>query len=313
MSKQKTLKNSINFSGTGLHSGKKVNVRLIPAEEGSGITFIRTDVYRGAVIKAHSKNVVDTRLATTIGSEGVTLGTIEHLMAAFYGMGIDNAVVEVDSCEIPIMDGSALPFVELIQCAGIETQKKDKRTIVIKKPIKVRDGRKVALVLPSKDFKITYSISFDHPFLKNQSFSTVYSESVFKDEICGARTFGFLKEVEWLRSQGLVAGGSLDNAIVIDDRKIVNRDKMRFSDEFVRHKILDCIGDISLLGANIKGHILAERSGHCLNQKLVRKITENPSSWMFADEMPAASKDNIKDTFPKLEFAPAYSSCCAPL
>ncbi|MBI5682524.1 MAG: UDP-3-O-acyl-N-acetylglucosamine deacetylase [Deltaproteobacteria bacterium] len=307
MAKQKTLKNSVSFNGIGLHSGKKVNVRILPADENSGITFIRTDVSGGVVIKACSKNVVDTRLATTLGLEGITLGTVEHLLAAFYGLEIDNAVVEVDSCEIPIMDGSALPFVELIQTAGIETQKKIKKIIVIKRPIKVRDGRKVALMLPARDFKITYSISFDHPFLKNQSLSTVYSETSFKDELCGARTFGFLKEVEWLRSQGLVAGGSLENAIVIDDTKIINRDCMRFPDEFVRHKILDCMGDISLLGATIRGHIIAERSGHCLNQKLVRKVIESPSSWTFAEEIPAAT--SYKDTIREMVLDPAFSYC----
>ncbi|MBI5892847.1 MAG: UDP-3-O-acyl-N-acetylglucosamine deacetylase [Deltaproteobacteria bacterium] len=305
MPKQRTLKGVAACSGIGLHSGKKVNIRILPVDEDSGITFVRTDISGRPAIKAISENVVDTRLATTLGNGRVTISTVEHLLAAFYGLGIDNAVVEVDSCEIPIMDGSSAHFVNLIQSTGIEFQKKDKKFIVIKKPIKVRDGRKVALLLPSKSFKITYSISFEHPFLKNQSLSTIYSESLFKNEICDARTFGFLKEVEWLRSQGLAIGASLENAIAIGDTKIINKECMKYHDEFVRHKILDCIGDMSLLGANIIGHIMASRSGHCLNQKLVKKVIESPSRWTYATEVPSLPA-NQENFFPDIELSPAF-------
>lgn len=308
MARQRTLKEIASCSGIGLHSGKNVNIRILPANEDNGITFVRTDISSRPAIKAISENVVDTRLATTLGNGSVTIGTVEHLLAAFYGLGIDNAVVEVDSCEIPIMDGSAAPFVNLIQATGIEIQNKAKKFIIIKKPIKVKEGKKVALLIPAKNFKITYSISFEHPFLNNQSFSTIYSESLFKNEICDAKTFGFLKEVEWLRSQGLAIGASLENAIAIGDTKIINRNFMRYHDEFVRHKILDCIGDISLLGANIIGHIIANRSGHCLNQKLVRKVIESPSKWTYATEVPALPA-NQKNFFPEIELS--HALCCA--
>lgn len=305
MPKQRTLKGVAACSGIGLHSGKKVNIRILPVDEDSGITFVRTDIPDRPAIKAISQNVVDTRLATTLGNGRVTISTVEHLLAAFYGLGIDNAVVEVDSCEIPIMDGSAAHFVNLIQTVGIEFQKKNKKFIVIKKPIKVRDGKKLALLIPAKNFKITYSINFDHPFLSKQSFSTVYSAEVFKGDICSAKTFGFLKEVEWLRSQGLAIGGSLENAIVIGDTKIINKECMKYHDEFVRHKILDCIGDMSLLGANIIGHIIANRSGHCLNQKLVKKVIESPSRWTYATEVPSLPA-NQENFFPEIELSPAF-------
>ncbi|OGP32104.1 MAG: UDP-3-O-[3-hydroxymyristoyl] N-acetylglucosamine deacetylase [Deltaproteobacteria bacterium GWC2_42_11] len=290
MQRQKTIREAAGCSGTGLHTGKPVNIRILPADEDSGISFVRTDIPGRPVIKAASENVVDTRLATTIGRGSVTISTVEHLLAAFYGMGIDNAIVEVGSCEIPIMDGSAEPFVNLIREVGMRAQRKPKKFIIIKKPIKVRDGKKVAILLPARDFKITYSITFEHSFLSGQSFSKMYSDKIFINEICGAKTFGFLKEVEWLRSQGLAIGGSLENAIVIGDTSIINADLLRYPDEFVRHKVLDCIGDLSLLGAGVIGHIIADKSGHSLNQRLVRKVIESPSRWSYA-EIPANGDD----------------------
>jgi UDP-3-O-[3-hydroxymyristoyl] N-acetylglucosamine deacetylase len=260
-----------------LHNGKRVVLTLKPAEINHGIVFVRTDKKGNTFIKVCPENVIDTQLATTLGANGLSVSTVEHLLAALYGMGIDNLLVEIDSPELPIMDGSAAPFIYLIQSAGVEIQGGFKKFMEIKRPILVEDGDKRIYVHPSKEFKVTYTIDFYHPLLRNQSFSWVFSNVAFEKEIAKARTFGFLKEVEKMRSAGLAKGGTLDNAVVLGDYHILNEDGLRYKDEFVRHKILDLLGDLSILGAYVLGHIKVIKSGHELNHKFVNEILAQPS------------------------------------
>ncbi|MBU0989343.1 MAG: UDP-3-O-acyl-N-acetylglucosamine deacetylase, partial [Proteobacteria bacterium] len=267
--RQRTLKHEIGCTGIGLHTGEKITINIKPAPCGSGIHFARTDLSGHPMLKAHFNNVLDTTLATSIGSNGCRVSTIEHLMAAFYGLGIDNAVVELDGPEVPIMDGSSAPFVFLLKSAGIKEQKEPKRFIVIKKAFKIDDGNRSICVYPSKELKITYTIDFQHPLLRNQEYELHFSGGDFVREISRARTFGFLRDVETLKANGLAKGGSLDNAVVIDDFRIINEDGLRFKDEFVRHKILDFIGDLSLVQSPIIGRFVIKKSGHFLNQQML--------------------------------------------
>lgn len=231
------------------------------------------------MVKASFQNVVDTHLSTTIGFNGFRVSTIEHLMAAFFGLGIDNAVVELDGPEVPIMDGSAAPFVFLLKSTGIVEQKAPKRFLVIKKPFKVGEDDKSVFLYPSKELKITYTIDFSHPLLRNQRYELRFSGRDFIQEISRARTFGFLKDIEALRSNGLGMGGSLDNAIIIDDFRVLNEDGLRYRDEFVRHKILDFIGDLAILGYPIIGHFVVRKSGHSLNQSVLKKLMAQEDCW----------------------------------
>jgi len=269
---QRTVQTRTSCTGVGLHSGSKIELTLAPARPNTGIVFVRTDLPRPVEIPARAEYVVDTTMATTIGKDGVRIGTIEHLMAALAGLGIDNCRVELDGPEVPIMDGSAAPFVYLIRSAGIELQRETKRFLVIRKPVTVRDGDKEATFLPAPQFSVSFQIDFDHPLISNQSFRMDFSDRFFDREICRARTFGFYREVEMLKKMGLAKGGSIENAIVIDDFSILNPDGLRFPDEFVRHKILDSIGDVSLLGMPVIGHLVAHKSGHMLNHKLVTQV-----------------------------------------
>ncbi len=277
--KQRTLMNEVGCTGIGLHTGEKVKINLRPAPANSGIKFVRTDLKGRPEVEVRFDNVFDTTLATTIGTNGCKVSTIEHLMAAFFGLGIDNAVVELDGPEVPIMDGSAAPFVFLIKSGDIREQKSPKQFIVIKKPFKVDDGNRSVCIYPSKELKITYMIDFQHPLLRNQEYELTFSGRDFVREISTARTFGFLKDVETLKKNGLARGGSLDNAVVIDDFRIINEDGLRFDDEFVRHKILDFIGDISIVGSPIIGHFVVKKSGHFLNQHMLRKLMESKKHW----------------------------------
>jgi len=277
--KQRTLMNEVGCTGIGLHTGEKVKINLRPAPANSGIKFVRTDLKGRPEVEVGFNNVFDTTLATTIGTNGCKVSTIEHLMAAFFGLGIDNAVVELDGPEVPIMDGSAAPFVFLIKSGDIREQKSPKQFIVIKKPFKVDDGNRSVSIYPSKELKITYMIDFQHPLLRNQEYELTFSGRDFVREISTARTFGFLKDVETLKKNGLARGGSLDNAVVIDDFRIINEDGLRFDDEFVRHKILDFIGDISIVGSPIIGHFVVKKSGHFLNQHMLRKLMESKKHW----------------------------------
>jgi UDP-3-O-[3-hydroxymyristoyl] N-acetylglucosamine deacetylase len=250
-----------------------------PAEADKGIIFCRKDLSKNNTIKAKVTNVSDTTLATTIGSNGTRVATVEHLMSAFYGAGIDNAYIEIDSFEVPIMDGSALPFTCMLRDAGREVQDKPRKYMVIKQPISVSDKEGEARLTPSKEFQITYNIDFDHPLIGQQSYHMVFSRDTYEKEISQARTFGFLREVEYLQAKGLALGGSLKNAIVLDDERIINKEGLRTEDEFVKHKILDAIGDLFLLGMPIIGHFWAYKSGHYLNNLLLRTLLSRKDCW----------------------------------
>ncbi len=252
-----------------------------PAGVDEGIVFVRGDLSGNNRIKANVINVRDTTLATTLGLNGVMVSTVEHLMSAFSGMGVDNAVVEVDAPEVPIMDGSARPFVDLLKDVGTRVQGKGKKLLVIKDKIAVSEGEGTAMLLPSPEFRITYKIEFNHPAIGVQSHHMNFSDVSYEEEICAARTFGFLRDVEYLQAKGLALGGSLKNAIVLDDRRIINKDGLRFPDEFVKHKILDAIGDLSLLGIPIIGHFVAYKSGHRLNNLLLKELLIRKECWML--------------------------------
>lgn len=250
-----------------------------PAPPDSGIRFIRRDLPERPVIKASFENVTDTTLSTTIGNNGHRVSTIEHLMAALFGLGVDNAHVEVDGPEVPIMDGSSAPFIFLLKSVGIREQKTPKRFIIVNKHFKMNEGNKSISIKPSKELRISYTIDFDHPMLRNQKYSLRFSGKDFVNEISRARTFGFLKDIETLRENGLAMGGSLDNAIVIDDFRILNEDGLRYKDEFVRHKILDFLGDLAILGYPVIGHFVVEKSGHSLNQGMLKKLMQDSKYW----------------------------------
>ncbi len=276
---QRTLSKSATCSGIGLHSGKTVNLTIKPAPINHGIKFVRTDLPDNPRIAAHFNRVVDTSLATVIGSDGCIVSTIEHLMASFAGLSIDNALVELDAYEVPVMDGSAGPFTEMIKSAGIQTQEAPRHFFVIKELIEHKDNQKSVAVYPSNKFKITCSIEFDHPLIGKQCFSMDISDHIFETEISRARTFGFLHEVEYLKRFGLARGGSLENAVVIDQHRIINKDGLRYPDEFVRHKILDCLGDFSLLGMPILGHLVVDKTGHAFNHAFLEKFFTEKRSW----------------------------------
>ena len=269
---QTTILNTVSCSGVGLHTGAYCNLKIRPADPDSGIVFIREDLPARARIRAHIDNVIDATLATTLGEDGGKVSTVEHLMAAFAGLGIDNAEVELDAPEVPIMDGSSEPFNNLLKKAGIREQDKVKKLVIVKRPVTVTEDDRQATFLPSRDFKISYTIDFKHPLISNQFYLIQISNGNFEREICSARTFGFLKEYEMLKSKGFARGGSLDNAVVIDESRVINEGGLRFPNEFVRHKILDSIGDLWLVGAQMIGHFIGYKSGHTLNHKLIRKL-----------------------------------------
>ncbi|MGQ0592832.1 MAG: UDP-3-O-acyl-N-acetylglucosamine deacetylase [Gammaproteobacteria bacterium] len=285
MIKQRTLKNCIKATGVGLHSGKKVLVTLRPAPAHSGIVFRRVDVTPAVEIPARAENVGDTLLSTSLARGEVRIATVEHLLSAFAGLGIDNAYVDVSAPEVPIMDGSAGPFVFLIQSAGVEEQSAPKQFVRIKRPVAVEDGDKWARLEPFDGFKVSFSIDFDHPlFDETTKFAEVdFSTHSFVKEVSRARTFGFLKEVEMLREKDLALGGSLQNAVVIDDYRVLNEDGLRYEDEFVRHKILDAIGDLYLLGHGLIGAFRGHKSGHALNNRLLRRLLADKSAWELVD------------------------------
>ncbi len=281
---QRTLKKEILCSSIGLHSGRKVHMKIKPAPVDTGIIFVRKDLPDARPIPADFKMVCDTTLATSLGYDGVTVSTVEHILSAFSGMGLDNAVIELDSFEVPIMDGSSRPFVNMLKEAGTRPQGKSKKMLVIKKPVSVKEGEGSAMLLPSKELKITYDIDFTHSAIGKQSCTIAFSDKNYEDEICSARTFGFLKEVEFLQAKGLGLGGSLDNVIILDDERIVNKNGLRMPDEFVKHKILDAIGDLFLLGMPIIGHFVAYKSGHRLNNLLLRELMCHEGSWEIITE-----------------------------
>jgi len=277
--RQRTIRDEVSCTGIGLHSGEKVRLTIKPAPADNGIKFIRKDLTGHPVIEANHESVVDTNLSTTIGNNGYKISTIEHLMAAFFGLGIDNVRVELDGPEVPAMDGSSAPFIFLLKSAGIKEQKNPKRFIIMKKIFNIQDGNRSVYIYPSKELKISYTIDFHHPMLRNQKYELCFSGRDFTKEISRARTFGFLKDVQILRENGFAKGGSLDNAIVIDDFRIINDGGLRYKDEFVRHKMLDFIGDLAILGPPIIGHFVIEKSGHFLNQFMLRKLMNSKKYW----------------------------------
>ena len=281
MIRQRTLKNIIRATGVGLHSGEKVYLTLKPAPVDTGIIFCRTDLDPVVEIPARAGNVGQTTLCTSLQKDGTRVDTVEHLLSALAGLGIDNAYVEVSAHEVPIMDGSAGPFVFLVQSAGIQEQAAPKKFIRIKKEVTVSDGDKTATFKPYAGFKVSFTIDFDHPVFKSRSQTAAidFSSTSFVKEVSRARTFGFMRDVEYLRSQNLALGGSVDNVVVVDDYRILNEDGLRYHDEFVKHKMLDAIGDLYLLGNSLIGQFVGVKSGHELNNKLVRHLLENQEAW----------------------------------
>ncbi len=281
MIKQRTLKNIIRATGVGLHSGEKVYLTLKPAPVDTGVVFCRTDLDPVVEIPARAENVGETLLSTTLVKNGVKVATVEHLLSALAGLGIDNCYVELSAAEVPIMDGSAGPFVFLIQSAGIEEQQAAKQFIRIKREVTVVEDDKKATFIPFDGFKVTFSIDFDHPVFKGRSQETTvdFSSTSFVKEVSRARTFGFMRDIEKLRAMNLALGGSVDNAIVVDDFKILNEDGLRYNDEFVKHKVLDAIGDLYLLGKSLVGEFRGHKSGHGLNNKLLRELLAQKDAW----------------------------------
>ncbi|MBF0100729.1 MAG: UDP-3-O-acyl-N-acetylglucosamine deacetylase [Desulfobacterales bacterium] len=276
---QKTLGKPISFSGVGVHSGKLANITIKPAEPNHGIKFKRVDVAEHIFINARFNAVIDTSLATVIGNDGVIVSTIEHLMASFAGLSIDNAVVEIDSYEMPIIDGSAALYTEKILSAGIVTQDSPKMFFVVLEPIRLEQGDKYVVVYPNHEFKLTCTIVYNHPLIQVQTYTCVINDENFINEISKARTFGFLHEIQMLKQYGLGRGGSLDNAVVIDKESVLNPGGLRYPDEFVRHKMLDCLGDFSLLGMPILGHIVTYKSGHAFNHAFLEQFFLEKQSW----------------------------------
>jgi UDP-3-O-[3-hydroxymyristoyl] N-acetylglucosamine deacetylase len=283
MIRQRTLKNVIRATGVGLHTGEKVFLTLRPAAVNTGIVFRRIDLEPVVDVKAILDNVSSTRMSTTLERDGVRISTVEHLMSAFAGLGIDNVLVDLTAAEVPIMDGSAGPFVFLIESAGVEEQRAPKQFIRIKQSVEISDGDKWAKFDPYDGFKVDLTIDFDHPVVQSsqQHACIDFSESSFIKDVSRARTFGFLDEVEALQEAGLARGGSLDNAIVMDAFHILNDDGLRYRDEFVKHKILDAVGDLYLLGHLLVGAFSAHKSGHSMNNGLLRRLLETESAWEY--------------------------------
>lgn len=289
MIKQRTLKNSIKATGVGLHSGEKVYLTLSPAPANTGIIFRRTDLDDPVEIPARAENVGDTTLSTTLIKDGVRISTVEHLLSAMAGMGIDNAYIDLSASEVPIMDGSAGPFVFLLQSAGIVEQSAAKRFIRIKRSITSEEGDKWVKLEPYEGFKVSFNIDFKHPAIQGRSQSSEmdFSSTSFVREVSRARTFGFMNQIEELRANNLALGGSLNNAIVMDEYRILNEDGLRYEDEFVKHKILDAIGDLYLLGRSLIGAFSGHKAGHALNNKILHELLADKSAWeevTFEDE-----------------------------
>lgn len=293
MLKQRTLKTVIRASGVGLHGGVKVNMTLRPAAPDTGIVFRRVDLPEPVDIPAQAVLIGDTRMCSCLEHNGVKVGTIEHLMSALCGLGIDNAWIDLDAPEVPILDGSAAPFVFLIQSAGIEEQNAAKKFIRVIRPIEVRDGDKWARFDPHEGYRLKFSIVFPHPAISKsaQQAEVDFAEHSYVREVSRARTFGFMQEVEYLRENGLALGGGLENAIVLDEFRVLNHDGLRYADEFVKHKILDAVGDLYLIGHPLLAAYSSHKGGHALNNLLARALLEQQESWEFV-------------TFPKLESAP---------
>lgn len=284
MIRQRTLKTTIRATGVGLHTGEKVYLTLRPAPVDNGIVFRRVDLDPVVEIQATPENVGDTTMSTCLVQDGVRISTVEHLLSAMAGLGLDNAFIDVSAAEVPIMDGSASPFVFLLQSAGVAEQNAPKKFIRIKKRVKVEDGDKYAIFEPFDGFKVAFTIDFNHPVFKKSKQTSVidFSSTSFVKEVSRARTFGFMKDIEFLRQNNLALGGSQENAIVMDDYRVLNEDGLRYDDEFVKHKILDAIGDLFLLGHSLVGSFSGYKSGHALNNNLIRTLMADESAWELA-------------------------------
>lgn len=282
---QQTLNKKMTLAGIGLHSGKEITMHMIPAQEDHGIVFVRTDLPKGEnVVPALWDSVVDTQLCTVIGNKfGATIGTIEHLMSALRGCGVDNLLIEINGSEVPAMDGSAMPFVNVIEESGVKEQSKPRRMIRVLKEVSVQDGDKRVTLKPDESCTFVGEINFDHGKIGNQRFGTQLVNGNFKHDIAEARTFGFFHEAEWLRSQGLGLGGSLDNAIILDTEGVMNPGGLRFSNEFIRHKLLDAIGDLYLAGGQILGLYDSEKAGHAINNAILHELFSDESNWEYVE------------------------------
>ncbi len=303
MLRQRTLKSVVKATGVGLHSGVKVSLVLRPAQANTGVVFRRVDLQQPVDLKADPFGVGDTRLASCLERDGVKVATVEHLMSALAGLGIDNIYVDVDAAELPIMDGSAAPFIFLLQSAGIEEQNIAKNFLRVKKTVEVREGDKWAKISPYDGFSLDFSIVFNHPAVDrsaSQARIDFADQSYFRD-VARARTFGFMQDVETLRDQGLALGGSLENAIVMDEYRVLNTDGLRYADEFVKHKILDAIGDLYLAGHPLLGAFSAHKSGHALNNRLLRELLGDQSAWELVSYQRAEdAPGSIARLYPKL-------------
>ena len=281
MLKQRTLRNSIKAVGIGLHTGKNINLELIPSDINSGINFIRTDVNENLVIPALAENVGETSMSTTLIKDGIKVHTIEHLLSAIAGLGVDNCLIKLDGPEVPIMDGSSSPFVFLIQSAGLKDQESLKKFIKVKKEVTVTRDDAYATIKPFDGFKVSFKVDFDHPVHKKLPSESVidFSSTSFVKEVCRARTFGYMSDLDELKSKNLVLGASINNAIAFGDEEILNEEGLRFNDEIVKHKMLDAIGDLYLLGGNLIGQFSGYKSGHALNNQLLRKIIKDNDAY----------------------------------
>lgn len=289
---QTTIGKSVELVGIGLHKGNPVRLRLEPLDAGSGIVFFRSDV--NVTIPLTPDYVIDTKMATVIGNKGHFISTIEHLLSAVYAYGIDNLRVIVDADEIPVMDGSSSSFCILLDEAGIVTQEKPKKVMRIKKEVSIKEGDKYVKLMPSNDLKYDFTIKFNHPVIAEQQFIFDFSKEKYKNEISRARTFGFLHEVQYLRSKGLALGGSLENAVVLDDKKVLNPEGLRFTNEFVRHKVLDAIGDMALLGVNFIGNYEAFAGSHDLNHRLTLELLSSPENYEVVELSKVQDKEMVK-------------------
>ncbi|MDI6750078.1 MAG: UDP-3-O-acyl-N-acetylglucosamine deacetylase [Rhodocyclaceae bacterium] len=306
MLKQRTLKSIVKTTGVGLHSGARVTLVLRPAQPDTGIVFHRVDLDPVVDIKADALAVGDTRLASCLEKDGAKLGTVEHLMSALAGLGIDNAHVDVDAEEIPILDGSAAPFVFLIQSAGIEEQNAPKRFLRVKKVVEEQEGDKWARLSPYEGFRLEFSIQFNHPAVDKSGTRVAidFADQSYIRNIARARTFGFMQDIETMQAQGLALGGSLDNAIVMDEYRVLNPDGLRVPDEFVRHKVLDAIGDLYLVGAPLLAAFSAHKSGHALNNRLLRALLADATAWEWVSfEQPATTPARVAHLYPDVQFA----------
>jgi UDP-3-O-[3-hydroxymyristoyl] N-acetylglucosamine deacetylase len=276
---QRTLSETIRIEGLGLHTGGKIRMEIQPAPPDHGIVFVRSDLARRVRIPAKLDFVVDTTLATTLGRDGAVVSTVEHLMSALFGTGVDNALVEVNGPEVPILDGSSAPFVRLIRSVGTLAQPRPRKYLLIQRPFHLSDGDRRVSLVPCPEFMISFGIEFDHPAIGSQFLQFRLADGEYEREICGARTFGFLRDVEAMKAQGYALGGSLENALVLDDTRVLNSGGLRYRDEFVRHKVLDSVGDLSLMGFKILGHFVAHKAGHALNHRLLKHVMGSRAGW----------------------------------